>query len=144
MSTSGSATATPRVLVQLATTPQQRLCMSELAARTESSKSRLSHAVACLEERGLVSRWSDTTDGRGRIARLTPAGRRFLDLTAQHHGTAAPRLVLDQLEPDEVEQLRVLTGKLLDGLPVDVGPRHARGAASAVKGRQAMSEDGEA
>jgi DNA-binding MarR family transcriptional regulator len=105
------------VLVLLSAAPDQRLRMSELAAATRTSKSRLSHAVACLEERGLVSRRSDTTDGRGRIARLTPAGRRFLDQTAPYHATAARRLAFDHLGPDEVEQLRTLTAKLLDGAP---------------------------
>jgi DNA-binding MarR family transcriptional regulator len=71
-----------QVLALLSAAPDQRLRMSELAAGTRTSKSRLSHAVACLEDRGLVSRCSDTTDGRGRIARLTPVGRRFLDQTA--------------------------------------------------------------
>jgi DNA-binding MarR family transcriptional regulator len=96
--------------------------MSELAAGAGASKSRLSHAVACLEERGLVSRCSDTADGRGRIARLTPAGRRFLDQTAPYHATAARRLVFDQLDPGEVEQLSALTAKLLDGGPTALVP----------------------
>jgi DNA-binding MarR family transcriptional regulator len=106
-----------QVLAMLSAAPDQRLRMSELASGTRTSKSRLSHAVACLEERGLVSRCSDTTDRRGRIARLTPAGRRFLDQTAPYHAIAARRLAFDQLGPDEVEQLRSLTAKLLDGAP---------------------------
>jgi DNA-binding MarR family transcriptional regulator len=111
-----------QVLALLSAAPDQRLRMSELAAATRTSKSRLSHAVACLEERALVSRCSDTTDGRGRIARLTPAGRRFLDQTASYHATAARRLVFDQLDPREVEQLRALTAKLLDGTPTALLP----------------------
>ena len=111
-----------QVLSLLSAAPDQRLRMSELAARTATSKSRVSHAVACLEERGLVSRCSDTTDGRGRIARLTPAGRRFLDQTAPYHATAARRLAFDQLDPDEVEQLRALTAKLLAGAPTALLP----------------------
>jgi DNA-binding MarR family transcriptional regulator len=106
-----------QVLALLGAAPQQQLRMSELATGTSTSKSRLSHAVACLEERGLVSRCSDVSDGRGRIARLTPAGRRFLHRTAPYHSTAARRLAFDKLDPDEVAQLRDLTTKLLDGVP---------------------------
>jgi DNA-binding MarR family transcriptional regulator len=111
-----------QVLSLLSAAPDQRLRMSELAARTGTSKSRVSHAVACLEERGLVSRCSDTTDGRGRIAQLTPTGRHFLDQTASYRATAARRLVFDRLDPGEVEQLRLLTAKLLDDTPTDLPP----------------------
>jgi DNA-binding MarR family transcriptional regulator len=111
-----------QVLALLSAAPDQRLRMSELAAGTGSSKSRVSHAVACLEERGLVSRCSDTTDGRGRIAQLTPTGPHFLDQTASYLATAARRLVFDRLDPGEVEQLRLLTAKLLDDTPTDLPP----------------------
>jgi DNA-binding MarR family transcriptional regulator len=131
-----------QVLALLSGAPDRRLRMSELAAKTATSKSRASHAVACLEERGWVSRCCDTTDGRARIARLTQAGRRFLDQTAPYHATAARRLALDRLEPDEVEHLRLLTAKLLDDMPTDLPPRavsgfpHAARAHDPTRGRR--------
>ena len=53
------------ILVVLSESPGRRRRMSELAETTLSSRSRLSHAVARLEERGWVRREACTTDRRG-------------------------------------------------------------------------------
>ena len=55
------------ILVNLSEAPDRSARMGELAARTRSSRSRLSHAVDRLEERGWVE--------RGECARPTVAGR---------------------------------------------------------------------
>src|SRR2546423_11139546 len=62
------------ILVVLSEAPQRTLRMSELAARTLSSRSRLSHAVAKLEQHGWVTRRDCPTDRRGQLAELTDAG----------------------------------------------------------------------
>src|SRR5256885_3102272 len=62
------------ILVRLSEAPERSLRMSELADRTLSSRSRLSHAVARLEERGWVAREDCATDRRGQNARLTDEG----------------------------------------------------------------------
>src|SRR5690242_4821968 len=62
------------ILVWLSEAPDRSLRMSDLARRTRSSRSRLSHAVARLEERGLVTRRGCDTDRRGQIAALTDDG----------------------------------------------------------------------
>src|SRR4029450_10178499 len=59
------------ILVRLSEAPGRTLRMSELADASESSRSRLSHAVARLEEAGWVRRESCATDRRGAVARLT-------------------------------------------------------------------------
>ena len=56
------------MLVRLSEAPDRSLRMSELADLTLSSRSRLSHAVARLEERGWVVRTRSETDRRGQIA----------------------------------------------------------------------------
>src|SRR5580658_2966785 len=48
--------STYEVLVRLSEAPERSLRMSELADRSQSSRSRLSHAVARLEEQGWVCR----------------------------------------------------------------------------------------
>ena len=62
------------ILVRLSEAPDRALRMSQLAEASTSSKSRLSHAVARLEERGWVERLSCPTDRRGLIAGLTDQG----------------------------------------------------------------------
>src|SRR5207245_7361985 len=62
------------ILVMLSEAPGRTLRMSELAQRTWSSRSRLSHAVDRLEEKGWVKRISCPSDTRGALAPLTDAG----------------------------------------------------------------------
>ena len=59
------------ILVRLSETPGHALRMSQLAEATAASKSRASHAVARLEERGWVRRMDCPTDRRGQVAELT-------------------------------------------------------------------------
>ena len=80
--------------------------MTQLAEASTSSKSRLSHAVARLEERGWVERPDCPTDRRGQIARLTDAGFAALDAAAPGHVEQVRRSLFDRLTPEQVEQLR--------------------------------------
>src|SRR5262249_10302881 len=63
-----------QILVMLSEVPERSLRMSDLAERTWSSRSRLSHAIDRLEERGWVERVNSASDRRGAVARLTNAG----------------------------------------------------------------------
>ena len=62
------------ILVMLSEAPDHSRRMSELADATQSSRSRLSHAVARLEELGWVRRETCSTDRRGQLAVLTDEG----------------------------------------------------------------------
>jgi DNA-binding MarR family transcriptional regulator len=55
--------------------PEGRLHLSAVARATDSSLSRLSHAIARLEEAGLVERAPCDEDRRASWAVITPAGR---------------------------------------------------------------------
>src|SRR5260221_1188839 len=59
--------------------------MTQLAEASTSSKSRLSHAVARLEQRGWVRRTNCPTDRRGQIAQLTDEGFASLAAAAPRH-----------------------------------------------------------
>src|ERR1700738_3975577 len=61
-------------LARLSEEPDHTLRMSELAAVTNASLSRLSHLVKRLEPRGLIRREPDPTDGRFTNAILTDLG----------------------------------------------------------------------
>lgn len=102
-----------QVLAMLSDAPGRAMRMSDLARSTGTSQSRLSHAVAGLEERGWVQRRPCSDDRRGMVAHLTDAGFAVLQATAPGHVANARRLVFDRLTPDETEQLVALAAKLL-------------------------------
>src|ERR1700733_8362071 len=97
------------ILVRLSEAPGRELRMTQLADASTSSKSRLSHAVARLEERGWIERSACPTDRRGQVARLTDAGFAALDAAAQEHVELVRQMVFDRLSPEQVEQLRVIS-----------------------------------
>lgn len=94
------------ILVRLSEQPGRSMRMSELAERSLSSRSRLSHAVARLEEAGWVRRESCPTDKRGWLAVLTDEGYAALAAAAPGHVETVRRLIFDQLTPAQVAQLR--------------------------------------
>ena len=103
-----------QVLAMLSEAPARTLRMSELARRTTSSPSRLSHAVARLEEKGWVRRDRHPTDRRGALATLTDEGFAVLAAAAPGHVEAVRQLLFDRLDRDQVRQLRSIFGRLND------------------------------
>jgi DNA-binding MarR family transcriptional regulator len=97
------------ILVRLSEAPDRTLRMSQLADRTDSSRSRLTHAVDRLEERGWVRREDCPTDRRGQLAVLTDAGMETLRAAAPIHVEGVRSHLFDQLTPEQVEQLRTIS-----------------------------------
>ena len=97
----------------LSETPGLKLRMSELADRCLSSRSRLSHAVSRLEERGWVGREVCQDDGRGQLAVLTDNGFAALEAAAPIHVEGVRTHLFDQLSPAQVEAMRDLGETLL-------------------------------
>lgn len=104
------------VLVRLSEVPDRRLRMSELADRSLSSRSRLSHAVARLEEAGWVQRETCASDRRGQVAVLTDAGFAALDAAAHGHVECVRTYLFDQLTSDQVTQLGEICTAIADRL----------------------------
>jgi DNA-binding MarR family transcriptional regulator len=104
------------ILVRLSDAENSTMRMSELAEASLSSRSRLSHAVARLEERGWVERLDCETDRRGQLAHLTAAGRQALVDAAPGHVAAVRSFVMDRLSPEQVGQLTAITQVIVDGL----------------------------
>jgi len=94
------------ILVQLSEAPERRMRMSQLADECLSSRSRLSHAVARLEERGWIQRQTCSEDGRGQLAVLTDEGFAALESAAPVHVASVRAHLFDQLSPAQVEALR--------------------------------------
>ena len=101
------------ILVALSETPDRMMRMSELADRLLSSRSRLSHAVARLEERGWVRRQVCAEDGRGQLAVLTDEGFAALEAAAPVHVESVRVHLFDQLTPQQVANLRDIGETLL-------------------------------
>jgi DNA-binding MarR family transcriptional regulator len=93
------------ILVRLSEAPDRALRMSELADRTLSSRSRLSHAIARLEERGWVRREDCPTDRRGQIARLTDTGFEVLAGAAPGHVESVRAYLINALTAEQLAQL---------------------------------------
>jgi DNA-binding MarR family transcriptional regulator len=102
------------ILVRLGEVEGQSMRMSELADATRSSRSRLSHAIARLEERGWVIREDCASDRRGQVAVLTPAGRAALVAAAPGHVEMVRRLLVDALSTEDMQHLGRISQQLLD------------------------------
>lgn len=106
------------ILVRLSETPGHSLRMSDLAQACGSSRSRLSHAVARLEETGWVRREDCPTDRRGQLAVLTDEGYAVLEAAAPGHVEGVRRHLFDALTPSQVDQLRRISEAVLSTLDV--------------------------
>ncbi len=104
------------ILVRLSEAPERRLRMSDLAEATDSSRSRLSHAIARLEAAGWVRREECPTDRRGQLALLTDEGFATLAAAAPGHVEGVRRHLFDALSPAQVDQLRWISETLVDHL----------------------------
>lgn len=100
-------------LARLSEASDHRLRMSELAAVTNASLSRLSHLIKRLESWGFVRREPDPTDGRFTVAILTDAGYAKLVASAPAHVVCVRQLVIDEFNPAELAQLRALCDRIV-------------------------------
>ncbi|UQX88387.1 MarR family transcriptional regulator [Jatrophihabitans telluris] len=99
---SGLSHAYYEILIPLSEHPDRSMRMSELADITRSSRSRLSHAVSRLEERGWVQRVECETDKRGQLAQLTDTGFAVVAAAAPPHVATVRKYLIDQLTPDQL------------------------------------------
>ncbi|HEY0717791.1 MAG TPA: MarR family transcriptional regulator [Streptosporangiaceae bacterium] len=102
------------VLSRLSEASGGTLRMSDLAVLANGSLSRLSHVVTRLERRGWVRREPSPGDGRYTNAVLTSEGRAKVEVTAPGHVAAVRQLVLDALQPEQVQQLRDISEAIMD------------------------------
>ena len=108
------------VLSRLSESPGHTLRMSDLAVLANGSLSRLSHVVTRLERRGWVRREPCPGDGRFTNAVLTEDGWAKVEATAPGHVAAVRELVIDALDPEQIEQLRdislAIMGRVVPGV----------------------------
>jgi DNA-binding MarR family transcriptional regulator len=93
------------VLVALTDRPDGRMRLFELAGVLGWEKSRLSHQVGRMADRGLVKKERCDSDRRGAYVVVTKRGRREIEAAAPGHVAAVRRLFVDRLAPDQLEVL---------------------------------------
>jgi DNA-binding MarR family transcriptional regulator len=110
------------ILVNLSEAPNRAMRMSDLAARSLSSRSRLSHAVAKLEELGWVKRQECPEDRRGAYALLTDQGFGVLEKAAHGHVEGVRAYLFDPLTSEQVNQLGQISDAIVQGLRRTANP----------------------
>jgi DNA-binding MarR family transcriptional regulator len=108
----------PDYLVLVARTDQGhgRLRLFELGGVLGWEKSRLSHHVARMADRGLVKKTRCDTDRRGAYVVVTADGRREIEAAAPGHVAAVRRLFVDHVSPAQLEVIADVAEKVLAGL----------------------------
>ena len=114
--TTGLSEADYEVLVNLSEAPDGVLRPTELGGATNWEKSRLSHHVRRMEERGLVERMSCPTDGRGSLVAITPAGRKAIEQAAPQHVADVRELFIAALTPAQLDALAEISETVLGRL----------------------------
>jgi DNA-binding MarR family transcriptional regulator len=102
-----------QVLACLSQSPQRMMRMSSMAVLTNASLSRLSRVVKRLEDRGLVRREADPSDGRFTNAILTDEGFRTIEAAAPAHVAHVRSLVIDVLSPEQLRRLGSAAERIL-------------------------------
>jgi DNA-binding MarR family transcriptional regulator len=101
------------ILAMLSERPSRTMTMTELARIVRYSPSRLSHAVARLEDEGWVRRTRHPQDRRTTLAQLTDEGMTVVEATAPGHVGEVRRILFDALTPEQISALGDITTSLL-------------------------------
>jgi len=115
------------VLVALSDQPDGRARLFELAEVLGWERSRLSHQIARMGERGLVSKERCGDDRRGAFVVATEPGRRAIEAAAPHHVAMVRRLFIDPLSPGELDAITSAAEKVLAVLDAETVDGHHHG-----------------
>ncbi|GGM81280.1 MarR family winged helix-turn-helix transcriptional regulator [Dactylosporangium sucinum] len=110
---SGMSAADYIVLVKLTETGGGRMRFMDLAKLVEWEKSRMSHQVRRMTERGLVAKEECPDDGRGAFIVATPAGFKAIEDAAPLHVEHVRRLFIDALSQEELDMLARISDRVL-------------------------------
>ncbi len=104
------------ILVELSEAPDHRLRMTDLADATSQSRSRLSHQISRMENRGLVRRDDCEGDKRGTFAVLTDKGMDTIERVAPYHVDTVRRHFIDRLTPRQLDEIQACFQPIVDYL----------------------------
>jgi DNA-binding MarR family transcriptional regulator len=109
------------ILAMLSEAPDRSLRMNQLARVVWSSQSRVSHAVARLEETGWVHRSPSPGDRRGQIATLTDEGWERLIEVAPSHAETVRSVIFDPLSDEQLAAFGDVCNTVLDAMQKRTG-----------------------
>jgi DNA-binding MarR family transcriptional regulator len=119
LATSGLSYSDFVVLVSLTDQPDGRMRLYELGRGLGWEKSRLSHHIARMAERGLVTKERCGADRRGAFVVVTSRGRKEIEAAAPGHVEEVRRLFVDRLSPEELEHIAAAAEAVLAGLDAE-------------------------
>ena len=109
----GISSADFGILVALRDAPDRRLRAGQLGDLIGWEKSRVSHQLTRMEQRGLVTREECGDDARGVWIVLTPDGSRAALGAVRDHSAALREYFFDVLTEDEQQVLRGISERVL-------------------------------
>jgi DNA-binding MarR family transcriptional regulator len=104
------------VLVHLSEAPGHRMRPYQLCEALSWEQSRLSHQLARMERRGLVTREECPADGRGAFVILETAGVDAIGSAAPGHVATVRELMFDRLSDDQRVAFEEACEAILDAL----------------------------
>jgi DNA-binding MarR family transcriptional regulator len=116
---SGLSPADYEILVNLSEAPHGRLRAFEIGRATQWEKSRLSHHLSRMAQRGLVERKTCAADTRYADIVLTEAGRAAIEHAAVLHVAHVRRYFVDALTADQLAALEEICEAILARLDQD-------------------------
>ncbi|MEP6462579.1 MAG: MarR family transcriptional regulator [Frankiaceae bacterium] len=119
----GLSSADYGLLVPLSEAPGDGIRARDLGRGVEWDRSRLSHQLRRMEQRGLISRRNCPTDARGTMITLTAAGRKAVESAAPGHVEIVRRHFVDQLSREEQEVLTTIATRVRDNIAETVPAR---------------------
>ncbi|PYY60563.1 MarR family transcriptional regulator [Curtobacterium sp. MCSS17_011] len=112
LDTSGISPGDYSVMLALSEAEDRTLRSSDLATGIGWERSRLSHHLKRMEERGLVLRGRVGGDARGAAVTLTDAGASVFRSSSAAHLRLVRQVFVDAFTPDQLETMRALSATL--------------------------------
>ncbi len=101
------------VLVALTDRTEGRLRLFELGEILGWEKSRLSHHIGRMADRGLVKKEKCDSDRRGAFVAVTKHGRRAIEAAAPGHVDIVRHLFIDKVTPAELDVISIVAERVL-------------------------------
>lgn len=104
------------VLAALTDRTDGRMRAFELGRELGWEKSRLSHHISRMADRGLVEKQRCSADRRGAHIAITKAGRKAIEAAAPEHVASVRRRFMDRLTKQQINALSEISTTVLAGL----------------------------